>query len=79
MNAIIYVRVSTAEQAEFGYSLKAQQDICIEYAKRNKYEVLEVFVEKGESAKTLNRTALKEMLEYARLNKNKIDALISIR
>ena len=76
MNAIIYVRVSTTEQAEFGYSLTAQQDICTEYAKRNNYIVLKIFIEKGESAKTLNRTALKEMLEYARINKNKIDALI---
>ena len=76
MNAIIYVRVSTNEQAEFGYSLKAQEEICFDFAKRNKYEVVKVFVEKGESAKTLNRPVLKEMLEYARLNKNKIDALI---
>lgn len=76
MNAIIYVRVSTSEQAEFGYSLKTQEDICRDFAIRNNYTVLEVFVEKGESAKTLDRPAVREMLEYARINKNKIDALI---
>jgi len=76
MNAIIYVRVSTSEQAEFGYSLKAQEETCLDYAKRYGYKVLKIFVEKGESAKTLNRTELKTMLEYARINKNKIDALI---
>lgn len=74
--ATIYCRVSTTDQAEHGYSLKTQEEICLEFAKRNKYEVTKVFVEKGESAKTLNRTALKEMLEYLRINKNKIDALI---
>jgi DNA invertase Pin-like site-specific DNA recombinase len=74
MNAIIYVRVSTAEQAEFGYSLKTQEEMCVNFAKSQKYNVLKVFVEKGESAKTLNRTALKELLEYARTNKNIIDA-----
>jgi len=79
MNAIIYVRVSTTEQAELGYSLKAQEEICLDYAKRNKYEVLKVFIEKGESAKTLNRTQLNNMLEYIRLNKNKIDALIYLQ
>ncbi len=76
MKAIIYIRVSTSEQAELGYSLKAQEEICLEYAKRYGYEVLKIFVEKGESAKTLNRTQLKEMLEYSRINKHKIDALI---
>jgi len=76
MNAIIYIRVSTTEQAELGYSLKTQKEICLDYAKRYKYEVLKVFIEKGESAKTLNRTQLNSMLEYIRLNKNKIDALI---
>ena len=76
MNAIIYVRVSTSEQAEFGYSLEAQEEVCLDYAKRNKYEVLKVFIEKGESAKTANRTKLKEMLGYLKANRNKIDALI---
>ena len=52
MKGIIYVRVSTTEQAEYGYSLTAQQEICREYAKRNSYAVLEVFVEKGESEKS---------------------------
>ena len=74
--AIIYIRVSTSEQAEFGYSLKAQQEICQDYAIRNKYKVLKVFIEKGESAKTANRTELKNMLSYVKSNKNKIDSLI---
>jgi len=74
--AVIYIRVSTTEQAEFGYSLKAQEEICLDYARKNKYEVLKVFIEKGESAKTTNRTELKKMLSYIRSNKNKIDALI---
>ena len=76
MNAIIYVRVSTTEQAEFGYSLTSQEQQCREYAIRNKYEILKVFTEKGESAKTLNRTEIINMLAYLRTNKNKVDALI---
>lgn len=76
MKSIIYVRVSTTEQAELGYSLKAQEELCKDYAKRYKYDILKVFIEKGESAKTTNRTELKSMLEYARINKNSLDALI---
>ena len=76
MNSIIYIRVSTTEQAEFGYSLTSQEQQCREFAIRHKYEVLKVFIEKGESAKTVNRTELNNMLAYARTNKNKVDALI---
>jgi DNA invertase Pin-like site-specific DNA recombinase len=76
MNAIIYIRVSTTEQAELGYSLKTQEQQCRDYAIRNKYDILKIFIEKGESAKTVNRTELNNMLEYARTNKNKIDVLI---
>lgn len=74
--AIIYIRVSTTEQADFGYSLKAQEQLCRDYAIRNNYDVLKIFTEKGESAKTTNRTELKSLLSYIRTNKNKIDALI---
>ena len=76
MNAIIYIRVSTTEQAENGYSLKTQKEICQEYANRNNYKVLRIFKEEGESAKTSNRTELQKMLIYIKENRNKIDALI---
>ena len=76
MKSVIYIRVSTTDQAEFGYSLKVQEDTCLEYAKKNKYEVLRVFVEKGESAKTTNRTELKKLLQYINLKSQDIDSLI---
>ncbi|MHB8278184.1 MAG: recombinase family protein [Candidatus Humimicrobiaceae bacterium] len=76
MNATIYVRVSTTEQAEFGYSLASQEQICRDFALRNKYEVSKVFIERGESAKTTNRTELNNMLRYIKANKDKVDALI---
>lgn len=76
MNAIIYIRVSTTEQAEFGASLKSQEEICREYAKRNNYEVLKVFIEKGESAKTIDRTELRKLLDFIKFKYNEIDYLI---
>ncbi|MBE3088687.1 MAG: recombinase family protein, partial [Actinobacteria bacterium] len=75
MNAIIYVRVSTTEQVD-GYSLKTQEEICRDYAKRNNYNILEVFIEKGESAKTANRTELLNMFDYLKKNKNIVNYLI---
>ncbi len=76
MNSIIYIRVSTTEQAEHGYSLKVQEEICTDYARRNNIEVLRIFKEKGESAKTTNRTELKKLLTYIQINSNQIDHLI---
>jgi site-specific DNA recombinase len=64
--AVIYTRVSTDEQVREGMSLDAQLAACREYCERQGYEIARVFVEAGESAKTANRTQLKEMLRFCR-------------
>jgi len=74
--AVIYVRVSTVEQAEEGNSLSTQEKICREYAFKQGYEVVDVFVERGESAKTANRTELQKMLPFVTNKKNSITAII---
>lgn len=75
MKVIAYTRVSTREQIE-GYSLASQEDAIKEYCRRQGWEVVEVFREMGESAKTTNRTQLRELLEYCRKNKGKINYLV---
>ena len=42
--AVVYVRVSTTEQAEEGNSLATQEKACREYASRDGYDVAEVFI-----------------------------------
>ena len=74
--AVIYVRVSTVEQAEEGNSLSTQEKICREYALKNGYEVVDVFIERGESAKTANRTELQKMFQFIAHKKNSITAII---
>lgn len=76
LKAIIYCRVSTTEQALSGTSLTSQEKICRSYASNNSYDVLKIFIERGESAKTTNRTQLKNLLEFARKNHSQIDVLI---
>jgi site-specific DNA recombinase len=66
--AVIYVRVSTTEQVQ-RYSLTTQEESCRAYCEREGLEVAHVFVEKGESAKTADRTELQRMLTYCRENK----------
>lgn len=74
--AIVYCRVSTTEQAQFGYSLSMQEKVCREYAEKNGYKVLCAFIEEGESAKTTQRTQLQKLLRYATENRSKIKVLI---
>jgi len=76
MKAIIYCRVSTKEQAEKGYSLEGQEKECRQFALNQGLEVVKVFVERGESAKTQDRTQLKNLIQYCVQNKKKLSALI---
>lgn len=76
--AIIYCRVSSYDQVEDGNSLATQERLCREYAIKNGYTVLDnyVFIEKGESAKNVDRTELKKMMEFCTKHKDKISAVI---
>ncbi len=75
MNVILYTRVSSKEQLQ-GFSLSSQEKLCREYAERQGWNVIEVFQEEGESAKTADRTQLLKLLEYCVRNKGKIDAVL---
>jgi site-specific DNA recombinase len=74
--AVLYVRVSTKEQVDEGNSLSTQEKICREYALRGEYDVAEIFIEQGESAKTADRTELQKLLTYCADKKNGVTAVI---
>ena len=76
MKAVIYCRVSTKEQAEHGFSLVAQERECRKYILENGYTFGKIFIERGESAKTQDRTQLTKLIQYAIKNKNNVEALI---
>jgi site-specific DNA recombinase len=59
--AVLYCRVSTKEQVDEGNSLTTQEKACKEYAQKNGYEVAQVYVEQGESAKTTERIKLVQL------------------
>ena len=61
MIAVIYCRVSTKEQTQ-NLSLPTQRAACEAYCRRQGMEVLRVFTERGESAKTADRPQLQAML-----------------
>jgi site-specific DNA recombinase len=60
-NVVLYVRVSTAEQAEQGLSLPAQRQALERYAADHGYEVLRSYEEAGASGTDDNRPAFRRM------------------
>ena len=74
--AIIYYRVSTEDQAQFGVSLEQQKNNCLSYAEREGWEVVKIFHDDGVSAKTVERPSLQAMLQYCNKNYKQIDYLI---
>lgn len=67
--AAIYIRVSTQDQAQHGFSLDAQQDSLQNYAKALGYEVFRIYRDEGKSAKDLNRPEMQQMLTDAQAKK----------
>lgn len=77
MRTAIYVRVSTQEQAEEGYSIKAQLERLQAYATSQDWKVVKTYIDDGESAKDMNRTNLSKMLED--MKENKFDCVLVYR
>lgn len=72
---VIYCRVSSAEQVD-NTSLESQERYCREYATREGIKVVSIFVEKGESAKTADRTEFIKAINFCANKKQKIGYFI---
>ncbi len=77
--AVLYLRVSTKEQAEAGgesegYSIPGQREACHRKAEQLGAEVVDEYVDRGESARSANRPQLQAML--TRLAEDPVDFLI---
>ena len=75
MNAVIYCRVSTKEQVQ-NLSLGTQETRCVDFCTRNGWEVLRIFRDEGESAKTTDRTKFKEMLAFCKSKQNAVNFVV---
>jgi site-specific DNA recombinase len=75
MRAALYCRVSTVEQVQ-NLSLSTQEKACRAYAEREGYDIGEVFVDRGESAKTTARPEFRRLLAYCRQHAGKVQAVI---
>lgn len=70
IKAVIYARVSTAEQAEEGYSIDAQLDVVKKRCEQEGRTVIGQYVDRGISGKAMgNRLELQRLLKDAKVNK----------
>jgi site-specific DNA recombinase len=72
--AIIYLRVSTRDQATRGgeaegFSIPAQREACLRKAEALNATVVEEFVDAGESARSAKRPELQRLLRYVQENR----------
>jgi site-specific DNA recombinase len=75
--AILYIRVSTDEQADKGYSLNHQDERLRKYCELHKIEVAAIYQD-DHSAKTFERPAFKQLLAYAKKNRAFVDFIFFI-
>jgi len=77
MRAILYLRVSTTDQANHGVSLDSQQAKLGAYAALYDLVVVATITDAGESAKTLNRPGLQQALGM--LRRGEADGLVVLK
>lgn len=76
--AILYIRVSTDEQADKGFSLASQEEYLTRHCNIHNIEIIHIFRE-DHSAKTFNRPEFKKMLSFCKKNKADIDLLLCVK
>src|SRR5690625_4856964 len=66
MNAAIYARVSTEEQATDGYSVKAQREALSDYARKHNLNIINEYIDEGKSGKSISgRPQMTKLLKDA--------------
>ncbi len=73
--ADLYIRVSTDEQADKGYSQRSQEEVLKRYCEQNKISVRKVIFE-DHSAKSFIRPEWQKLLAYLKQYKNKTDYIL---
>lgn len=72
-----YVRVSTDDQRDNGYSIDSQLRMIKEYCEKNDYSIVDVYNDAGHSGKDLMRPEMQRLLTD--IKSKKIDKLIAIK
>lgn len=73
--AILYIRVSTDEQADRGYSLKHQEERLRSYCQFQNIEIVALYKD-DHSAKTFERPAFQQLLSFLKKNRKSANLLL---
>lgn len=77
-NVLIYIRVSTDEQSNQGYSLEYQEILTTRHCELRKYNILQLYKE-DYSAKTFERPQWRNLIAYIKANKGLVNKLVFSR
>ena len=75
MRCGVYVRVSTDDQRDNGYSIDSQLRMIKEYCEKNDYDIVDVYNDAWHSGKDLMRPEMQRLLKD--IKSKKIDKLIA--
>ncbi len=67
IGAVLYVRVSTDEQADDPLNLSNQEEKCRAFCEQKGFHVVAVFVDSGESARTADRPEFQRLLDFCKV------------
>ena len=76
MKAVIYIRVSTTEQASSNQSLPVQESKARGLCQQRGLSVLRIFADKGESARTDDRPEFKKLMEYCHQHRREVSHVV---
>ena len=77
MRCGVYVRVSTDDQKDNGYSIDSQLRMIKEYCEKKNYDIIDVYNDAGHSGKDLMRPEMQRLLKD--IKAKKIDKLVAIK
>ena len=77
-NVLGYIRVSTDEQADKGYSLDYQREYIERYCEARKYNLIHIY-DDDYTGKTFRRPNYKEMENFALKKSNRVDLIVVVR
>ena len=76
MRCGIYVKVSTDDQRDNGYSIDSQLRMIKEYCEKNSYDIVDVYNDAGHSGKDLMRPEMQRLLKD--IKSHKIEVIVAI-
>ena len=77
MRCGVYVRVSTDDQKDNGYSIDSQLRMIKEYCEKKNYDIIDIYNDAGHSGKDLMRPEMQRLLKD--IKSKKIDKLVAIK